>query len=371
MKNWIGRGWLGGMDKVEILPTLGMMADELNRMTALLCAGHDLEPAEAAAAAGWIADPETGDDARRDFLVALAEKGETAAEVAAIADRFRELARDPGLGAFADEAIDIVGTGGDRSGTFNLSTATALLVAACGQTVIKHGNRSITSKSGSADLLAALGVPLEADDETLRDRLGRDGFAFLFAPLFHPAFKAVMPVRKAMAEAGQRSVFNLLGPLINPARPAYELMGVFADVWTEPLAGALDRLGLRGGFVVHSVLADGRAVDELTTCGENHAVGFGVNRGMDLRFRATDYGLRESDPEALNGGSPEENLATLRFISEGSGPDAIVDSILLGAGFALWTTGRVGSVTAGIGQARTVIADGVFRRWLADLNAAP
>lgn len=348
-----------------------MAETDLTRMTALLRAGHDLEPAEAAIAARRIADPEVGDGERREFLVALAAKGETAAEVAAIAECFRGLARDPGLDAYAGEAIDIVGTGGDRSGTFNLSTATALLVAACGQVVIKHGNRSITSKSGSADLLAALGVPLEADDATLRERLGRDGFVFLFAPQFHPAFKAVMPVRKAMAAAGQRSVFNLLGPLVNPARPGYELMGVFADGWTGPLAGALDRLGLKGGFVVHSVLSDGRAVDELTTCGENHAVGFGIHRGMDLRFRATDYGLTDGDPDGLNGGSPEENRLTLEAIAEGRGPEAIVESLLLGAGFALWTTGREVSVAEGIGRARDVLMDGGFRRWLDGLRAEP
>lgn len=345
-----------------------METDELNRITGIVLGGHDLGPTEAARAAEMIADASVGDAARMRFLVALAQKGETGEEVAAIASHFRGLARDPGLSEFADRSIDIVGTGGDRSGTFNLSTATALLVAACDQPVIKHGNRSITSNSGSADLLDRLGVPLEPDDATLTARMRRDGFVFLFAPMFHPAFKVVMPVRKAMAEVGQRSVFNLLGPLINPARPAYELMGVFSDAWTEPLALSLDRLGLKGGFVVHSVLSDGRAVDELTTCGENRAVGFGSYRGMNLSFRAADYGLPEGDPAELNGGSPDENLAMLWAVAEGSGPSAIVESILLGAGFALWITGAAASVSNGIARSREAIASGLFRKRLESLR---
>ncbi len=321
----------------------------------------------AAAAARALADGEVAEEAKRDFLIALADKGETPGEVAAIAEVFRSMARDPGLGEVAGGGIDIVGTGGDRSGTFNLSTATALLAAAMGCTVIKHGNRSVSSKSGSADLLRSMGVDLEASSEGLKAQLKRTGFVFLFAPNFHPAFRHIMPVRKALAAEGVVTIFNLLGPLINPARPAFEIMGVANEGWLEPMAETLELLGLRGGYVVHSVLHDGRRVDELTVGGVNQVVGFGSQRGELERFEAERFGLVTGDPADLNGGTPEENLQMLKDLADGKAPRGLRDSVLLGAGFAALVAGRAGSVEAGIARGREVLEKGIFADWLRNL----
>ena len=179
---------------------------------------------EAAAAA--LAASEASDEVKGAFLLALAAKGETAAEVAAFATAFRARAINPGVEAWADQAIDIVGTGGDHAGGFNISSMVVLTLASAGVTVMKHGNRGITSKCGSADLLAALGVNLEAPPEVVRRALTELGFVFFFAPAYHPTFKNIGPVRKMLAARGQRTVFNILGPLINPGRPAHVLLGV-------------------------------------------------------------------------------------------------------------------------------------------------
>src|SRR5258708_24510059 len=172
------------------------------------------------------------------MLTALAGKGETAAEVAAFANAFRARALNPGVEAWAPRAIDIVGTGGDHAGGFNISSVVVLVLASAGVTVMKHGNRGVTSKCGSADLLAALGVNLEAPPEKLRRALDELGFVFFFAPGYHPAFKNIGPGRKALAARGQRTIFNILGPLINPGRPAHVLLGVFSAACVDRLAPA-------------------------------------------------------------------------------------------------------------------------------------
>ncbi|MEY3547891.1 MAG: hypothetical protein RLZZ552_258, partial [Verrucomicrobiota bacterium] len=205
------------------------MALALPDLTAALSAGRDLAPAEAAAAALAMADAAVTDADKAAFLLALARKGETAAEVTGFARTYRDLARRTDFGDWPAKAIDIVGTGGDRSGSFNISSASALIVAAAGVPVLKHGNRSITSKSGSADFLAGLGVVLDAADEQLLRGLREANFCYLYAPAFHPAFKAVLGVRKQLAEGGAKTVFNVLGPLINPARPAYMVVGVYDE----------------------------------------------------------------------------------------------------------------------------------------------
>jgi anthranilate phosphoribosyltransferase len=157
---------------------------------------------------------------------------------------------------------------------------------------MKHGNRGVTSKCGSADLLAALGVNLEAPPEKLRRALGELGFVFFFAPAYHPAFKHIGPVRKALAQRGHRTIFNILGPLINPGRPGRVLLGVFAEAWVEKLAGAFDKLGVQRGLAVHGVIAPGTGIDELTTATPNRVRGLGEWREMRGQWRGEDFGLR-------------------------------------------------------------------------------
>ena len=237
-------------------------------------AGKDLEQSEITIAADLLASSEPAMDDKERLLVALADKGETPSEIAAFASRFRELARNPDLDEFSKAAIDVCGTGGDKSGSFNVSTTVSFVLSAAGVPVFKHGNRSITSKCGSADLLEAIGIQLEAEPQMLRSSLEELHFAFFFAPAYHPAFKEIVPVRKRLAEKGRRTVFNVLGPLINPGRPAHQLLGVFSPDFVSIISSCLEALNLRSGLVVHGISPEG-GLDELSCSGTNKVSGVG------------------------------------------------------------------------------------------------
>lgn len=342
--------------------------NELEQLSSLLAAGRELEPGQVSQAAFHLADAAVAQSAKQAFLTAFAAKGETAEEVAAFAGTFREMAIDPGVEAWADRAIDVCGTGGDGSGTFNISTAVSFIVAAAGVPVFKHGNRSITSNCGSADLLEGLGIRLDLSHEQIHRSLEELNFCFLFAPAFHPAFKEIMPVRKAMAAEGQRSIFNLLGPLINPGRPAHQLLGVFGPQWVEPLAGALGALGLSAGLVVHGIPEEGRALDELSCAGANRIAGFGAMSEQSGALSASDAGLAFCDFRDLSGGGREENLEILRALITGDSspvPTGLRNSILLNAGAALWVADKAPDLTAGIQLADDLLREGTVTRWLA------
>lgn len=319
--------------------------------------------------AAELAAPEVDADAKKRFLTALAQKGETAPEVAALAQAFRKLSLDPGVADLADDAIDIVGTGGDKSGSFNISSLTSIMTAVGGVRVMKHGNRSITSKSGSADFLAGLGIDLGAPAEVQRQSLEELGYCFFFAPAYHPAFKEIVPVRKALAAEGQRTVFNLLGPLINPGRPSYQLMGVFAKEWVKPLADALHQIGLKRGFVVHCALSADAGMDELSTAGDNHVAGFGEFHGQVEVWKPEDIGLARCDKNELAGGSPEENQQLLKDILAGTAPSGLIDTICLNTGCALWIAGKTDSLKAGIEAARAMLKEGAVSEWLTRARA--
>lgn len=333
----------------------GMTLEELSEK---LEAGRDLAPEEARDAAGALASAEVVPAEKERFLRELSRKGETGPEIRAFADVFRDLARDPGLEEWAGRAIDVCGTGGDKQGTFNISTVVALVLAAGGVPVFKHGNRSVTSNCGSADLLQALGVPLETEPEAARRSVETLNFVFLFAPAYHPAFKEIVPVRKALAARGQPTVFNMLGPLINPGRPAFQLMGVFAEAPVPLLAEALHDLGLKGGFVVHGRLPGGGGLDEMSCATENRTVGFGAFRGTDETWTAGRYGLGECAPGDLAGGGVEENVRLFETILAGQGPQGLVDSILLNAAFAFRVQGRVAEIEEGVELARENLLGG-------------
>lgn len=334
-------------------------------LTQHVSAGRELLPGEVEAAAAALAGTEATDDAKAAFLTALAAKGETAGEVAAFATAFRARAINPGVEAWAPRAIDIVGTGGDHAGGFNISSLVVLTLACAGVTVMKHGNRAITSKSGSADLLAALGVNLEASPEKMRRALDELGFVFFFAPAYHPTFKHIGPVRKALAARGQRSVFNILGPLINPGRPAHVLLGVFAESWVEKLAGALEALGAQAGLATYGVIADGRGIDELTTATANRVRGFGRLRDVGGVWRAEDFGLVTGPFSELQGGDLATNVAIVEALLDGRGPAGLVDTIALNAGVAMWIVGAVPTVSEGIGPAREFLLGGAVKRKIA------
>jgi anthranilate phosphoribosyltransferase len=320
--------------------------------------GRELKPAEIESVCADLASAGVDATEKAAFLIALADKGETGAEIAGFAACFRSMARVSPLDRWSDEAIDVCGTGGDKSGTFNISTVVTFILATSGVPVLKHGNRSITSKCGSADLLEALGVRLDADDALLTEAMEELGFVFLFAPAFHPAFREIGPVRKELAEHGRRTIFNILGPLINPARPAHQLLGVFDESIVPAMADALHRLGLTAGLVVHGVLGDERGIDELTVATENTSAGFGRLVDHPNRITAADAGLPEAPFEHLVGGDLRENLALLDRVIDGTAPSGLIDTIVLNGATGLFVAGRVESIRDGVEPARERLLGG-------------
>lgn len=337
----------------------------LAELTAQLREHRALAAADVESAAVALAAPEVAEDAKADFLSALAQKGETPAEVAAFAQAFRARAINPGVEAWAPRAIDIVGTGGDHAGGFNISSLVVLVLASAGVIVMKHGNRGITSKCGSADLLAALGVNLEAPPDKLRRALDELGFVFFFAPAYHPAFKHIAPVRKALAAKGQRTVFNILGPLINPGRPAHVLLGSFSAAWVPKLADALHTLGASAGLAAHGAIDLERGIDEITTATTNRVVGFGRQRDVAGDWQAADFGLRRAPFAELAGGDLPANLALVDAVLAGRGPAGLVDTIVLNAAIALWIVGRVPAVRDGLVPARELLLGGAVAKKIA------
>jgi anthranilate phosphoribosyltransferase len=337
---------------------------DLKALTAAIAPGRELSTVEVAHAAHTLADETVPAADKEWFLEALSQRGETPAEIAGFARTFRDLARNPGLERWAGNAVDVCGTGGDRSGTFNVSTVVAFVLAAGHIPVIKHGNRSITSSCGSADLLEAVGIKLDADPAQLQRSMNEINFVFLFAPNYHPAFKTIVPVRKALAARGVRTVFNLLGPLLNPARPAFQLMGVPAEPLVGPIAQALHALGLTAGLAVHCRGPQNQAYDELTVVGRNRASGAGKLNGTEFTFEAGGVGLTPGAPADLAGGDKTVNLALLERLVDGQAPAALVDTIVLNAGAALHVCGRANSIRDGLGTAREWLLGGAVRLWL-------
>ena len=321
---------------------------------------RDLSEAGAAELLTWLTTPEVAPAMAGALLAALRTKGVTAAEVRGFAAAMRALARKPALPAMLD-AIDIVGTGGDASGSLNLSTGAALLAAACGLPVVKHGNRSISSRSGSADLLEALGFVLPLDEQQAAQCFTATGFTFLFAPYFHPAMQALAPVRAAL---GIRTVFNLLGPLTNPAGPRFRLIGAYDAVTAELMAGTLSGMDCERAWVVHGAAG----WDEATPIGPFLA--FEVWRG-EVRRQEIDprnFGIAVCASGDLAGGDAAANLAALVAVFEGRDRGAHLDALVLQCGLALYIAGRAGSIAAGIDCARTTVASGKARTWLQDLR---
>ncbi len=337
----------------------------LPELTARLNSRHDLAADEVQAAAAALASPGVTDEPKAAFLTALADKGETPAEIAGLARAFRALAVNPGVEAIAPRAIDIVGTGGDHAGGFNISSMVVLVLASAGVPVMKHGNRGITSQCGSADLLAGLGVDLTAPPEKSRRALEQLGFAFFFAPNYHPAFKHIGPVRKALAAQGRRTVFNILGPLINPGRPAHILLGVYSRPLVEKLALTLDELGQPAGLVGHGVIAEDKGIDELTTATANQVRGVGRLRETRGIWDAATFGLPVSDFADLKGGDVTANLATVEAILAGRGPAGLVNTIVLNTATALFVAGRTAGIREGLAPARDLLLGGAVQAKIA------
>lgn len=321
---------------------------------ARVVAGESLDRQETEELFGLLMDGALSEPLKAALLVALRIKGESPAEIcgAAAAMRRRVIPIPHGR----DGIVDTCGTGGDARngcGTFNISTAAALVAAAAGLAVAKHGNRSVSSRSGSADVLAALGVRLEATSEEAGRALDAVGIAFLFAPLLHPAMREVMPVRR---ELGLRTIFNVLGPLTNPAGARRQLIGVYAPELVEVIARVLADLGTDHALVVHG--ADG--LDEITTTGPTRVAEVRDGRISVFSIEPEQFGLRRAALADLAGGSPEENAGTMRRVLAGERAEvvALADITALNAGAALYVGGLAGDISEGVERARGVLAEG-------------
>ncbi|HUQ44015.1 MAG TPA: anthranilate phosphoribosyltransferase [Candidatus Limnocylindria bacterium] len=333
------------------------MSDAVRAALASIVEGRTLSVDEARLAMGAVMDGEATPAQLAALLMGLRMRGETVEELAGFASAMRERV----LRVEAPEgAIDVVGTGGDGSGTFNISTAAALLVASAGVPVAKHGNRAITSRSGSADVLDALGVRIDHSAESAGESLRRHAFAFMFAPSFHPAMRHAGPTRR---EIGVRTAFNLIGPLTNPAGARRALLGVADPASAQRIAQVAALLGTDRTLVVH-----GDGVDELPLDGSGVVHDVTSDRIETMAVDAKALGLRGSPTSALAGGSAEENAGMIEAIFDGeAGPRR--DVVVLNGGAAMVAAGIATDLVEGVAAAAFVLASGKPRELLADLRA--
>ena len=329
---------------------------DLSALLRTAIAGEDLPSATVEELFGRLMDGELSEVWKSAFLVALAAKGESVSEIAGAARAMR--ARAARVEHTSSTVVDTCGTGGDGRGTFNISTGAALVAAAGGACVAKHGNRAVSSRSGSADVLDALGVTLSGDTAALGRCLDEVGIAFLFAPMLHPAMAQVMPVRK---ELGVRTLFNVLGPLTNPAGAKRQLIGVFSADLVEPIARVLLELGSEHALVVH-----GDGLDEMTTTGPTAVAEVRGGEVGTYEVRPGDFGIAKASPEDLLGGEPERNVELMRGVLGGGG-GALADITCLNAGAALYVAGRADSLAAGVAAASEAQASGAAAAKLAEL----
>ena len=315
----------------------------LDALTAQLRQGRDLAAEQVQNAIQRLINEQEPVESKAGFLTALARKGETTDEIAAFARGLREYSLQPPVDALARSRglLDVVGTGGDRLNTFNFSTAAALIASAAGVVVAKHGNRAVTSKSGSADVLEALGIRTDLAPEAAARWLREHGFAFFFAPRYHPAFKHIAPARRLCAEQGQRTIFNFLGPLLNPARPSAQLVGVPQPALCEPLGRVLQSLGVVRGMVVCGRAGPEAWLDELSTLGETTIAEFYQERAFATSaFRPDLFPLQPASLADLVGGDAAANAETMRRLLRGEERGPKRDAVLLNAAAALFVAGR-------------------------------
>ena len=300
-------------------------------------------------------------DEARLFLKELYEKGESANDIAIAAEVMRKYATSlPISKDLQSKLIDIVGTGGDKSGSFNISSTTALLLASLGSYVAKHGNRSITSKSGSADMLEALGINLNLSPQNQVKMLERSGFCFIFAQNHHPAMRHIMPIRKSLPH---RTIFNILGPLSNPAGAKKYLMGVFEKSFIPKMAKALQLMGVERAVVVSS--ADG--MDEISISAPTYASFVTPQGCSDFLIEPKEFGLKKAPFEAIKGGDAKTNAAITKAILEGKEKGAKRDVVLLNSAFALWVDGKVKTIKEGIEAAKEAIDSAKAARKLQEI----
>lgn len=333
--------------------------DGFKPLIAKVAAGLPLSREEAEIAFDQVLSGETTPAQMAGFLMALRVRGETVEEitgaVSAMRAKMLAVTHIPG-------AMDVVGTGGDASGSWNVSTLAGLIVAACGIPVAKHGNRAASSISGAADVLQALGVKIGGTPEKVSEILEKTGFSFMLAPAHHPAMRNVAPVR---TELGTRTLFNLLGPLANPASVKTILLGVFSPSWLIPIAHTLRDLGMERAWIVHG--SDG--LDEMTTTGETMVVELINGKIREFSISPADAGLAISTPEALKGGEPSQNAAALSAVLAGE-KNAYRDIAIFNAAGALVIAGKAQDLMGGAKLAAEAIDSGKVKALLRAVIAA-
>lgn len=338
-----------------------------------LNAGRALEENDTRQAVELLSDESIPVALKADFLASFGKKGETPEEIAAFARALRDKAIVPPLDAEtrSREILDVVGTGGDRLGTFNISTATALICAAAGVIVAKHGNRAVTSQAGSADVLQELGIRIDlTPSEAVRSMRERN-FAFFYAPNYHPAFKNITPARKLCAERGVRTVFNLLGPLLNPVRPSAMLMGVPRPELCEPMAHVLQSLGVRRAMVVCGKVPGVGFLDEFSTLGENTIAEFYQERGFTVStLSPRQFPLQHALLADLLGGDKVANAKIVRDILSGVDRGPKREAVVFNAAAALFIAGKTKSLMEGWDLAGETIDSGRAKIKLAELAAS-
>lgn len=334
------------------------MPTDLKPVLARLAAGERLADTDAEAAFDVIMSGEATPAQIGALLMAMRVRGETVAEITGAVRAMR--ARMTAIEA-PDGAIDVCGTGGDGAGTLNVSSAATFVVAACGVPVAKHGNRALSSRTGGADVLTALGVNIEAPMDRLSAILRAAGCVFLFAPRHHPSMRHAAGPR---VELATRTIFNLLGPLANPARVRRQLTGVFAPEWTRPMAETLQALGHEAAWIVH-----GMGLDELTVAGENQVTALANGIIHDFTITPEDAGLPRAPIAAIKGGDAEHNAAALLGVLTGE-TGAYRDTVLFNAAAALIVAGRAANLRDGVAQAAGAVASGAALNALDTLRRA-
>jgi len=336
-------------------------------LTSAIDRGRELTAPEiSAAATALLADDPATLETKAAFLRALSRRGETPAELAGFVREFLQHAVRPPLDLTALDrpALDVCGTGGDKLGLFNVSTTAMFILAGAGVAVVKHGNRGITSPSGSADVLAALGGKIDLSPDRFAEGVRRTGVAFMLAPQYHPAFKAVGPARQKLAAEGQRTLFNLIGPLLNPLQPAFQMAGVFEATLVPTYATILASLGRTRAWAVHGETADGRGMDELSTLGPNHVVQ--AANGTTENIALTSPLPRPASLHQLAGGTATTNAEILESLLRGEIQGPRRDLVVLNAAAGLVITSLAPNLTEGLALAAETLDSG---RALASLQA--
>ncbi|MCS7009255.1 MAG: anthranilate phosphoribosyltransferase [Chthoniobacterales bacterium] len=323
-----------------------------------VAARRSLDRQEIGVAVEGLLDSSIELELKASLLETLQARGESVGEILGFVEELLNRSERPQLSEAKGPRMDVCGTGGDGAGLLNISTAVMFVVAGCGVEVVKHGNRGVTSRSGGADALEELGVAVEIAPDVAGDFLEECGFVFLFAPLYHPSFRVIAPVRKLLAGRGKVSIFNILGPLLNPARPEYQLAGIFRRNFLKPYAEVLAKLKRECAWVVQSWVGEGVSIDEWTPCGVCLAAIADKNGVSCFEIQPEEVGVKRCKLNELQGGTAQENAKRIEQLLKGELSGATRDAVLLNSAAALCVCGKASDLRSGIEMADEALRGG-------------